>query len=124
MKKTLKRFLLISGLIFLLIAILIFRPVPIVSEDEAITKIGVVKDIYSNQGNDIVFTIENNKRRYYINRGLELGLHLEDLKQELIGKEITIKYPKYWTPLDWNNQIRHLSKLEFRDKVLFNELKD
>ena len=48
----------------------------------------------------------------------------EDLENKLIGQVVTMKYPKYWTPLDWNNSIRHISKLEFRDKVLFNELAD
>ena len=56
-------------------------------------------------------------------RGLEAGLVLDDLKAKLIGHEVVIKYPKYWTPLDWNNSIRHLSKLEFKDEVIFDELK-
>ena len=33
------------------------------------------------------------------------------------------KYPKYWTPLDWNNSVRHISKVEFDEEIIFNELK-
>lgn len=97
---------------------------PIVTEDKAISITGIVSEIYSNKGNDIIFIVENTEQKFYINRGLENNLELEDLKHKLIGQAVTMKYPKYWTPLDWNNSIRHISKLEFRDQVLFNELAD
>lgn len=116
-------FIILASLCFI-VAILIFRPVPIVTEDKAISITGIVSEIYSNKGNDIIFIVENTNQKFYINRGLENNLELEDLKNKLIGQVVTMKYPKYWTPLDWNNSIRHISKLEFRDKVLFNELAD
>ena len=110
-------------LIVSIIAVLIFRPVPIVSESKAISEIGIVKEIYSNKGNDIIFIMLNTDRKFYINRGLENGLELNNLKEKLIGNSIVMKYPKYWTPLDWNNSIRHLSKVEFKNEIIFNELK-
>jgi len=103
--------------------VLIFRPVPIVSESNAISEIGIVREIYSNKGNDIIFVMENTDRRFYINRGLENGLELNNLKEKLIGNSIVVKYPKYWTPLDWNDKIKHISKVEFNNEILFNELK-
>mgnify|MGYP007079441213 CR=1 FL=1 len=45
------------------------------------------------------------------------------MREQLVGNETTIKYPKYWTPLDWNNKTKHLSKLQVGHEVLFNELK-
>ena len=119
MKITLVSFI----LIVLIIAVLIFRPVPIVSESKAISEIGIVKEIYSNKGNDVIFIMLNTDRKFYINRGLENGLELNNLKEKLIGNSIVMKYPKYWTPLDWNNSIRHISKVEFKNEVIFNELK-
>ena len=110
-------------LIVLIIAVLIFRPVPIVSESKAISEIGIVKEIYSNKGNDVIFIMLNTDRKFYINRGLENGLELNNLKEKLIGNSIVMKYPKYWTPLDWNNSIRHISKVEFKNEIIFNELK-
>ena len=110
-------------LIFSIIAVLIFRPVPIVSESKAISEIGIVKEIYSNKGNDVIFIMLNTDRKFYINRGLENGLELNNLKEKLIGNSIVMKYPKYWTPLDWNNSIRHISKVEFKNEIIFNELK-
>ena len=110
-------------LIVSIITVLIFRPVPIVSESKAISEIGIVKEIYSNKGNDVIFIMLNTDRKFYINRGLENGLELNNLKEKLIGNSIVIKYPKYWTPLDWNNSIRHTSKVEFKNEIIFNELK-
>ena len=123
MKKIAKIILISLSLIMLIIAILIFRPVPIVSENKAISERGIVKEIYSNKGNDIIFVMENIERRFYINRGLENGLELNNLKEKLIGNPIVVKYPKYWTPIDWNNRVRHISKVEFNEEIVFNELK-
>jgi hypothetical protein len=123
MKKIAKIILITFSLTILIIAVLIFRPVPIVSENKAISENGIVTEIYTNKGNDIVFILENTKRRFYINRGLENGLELNNLKQKLIGNPIVVKYPKYWTPLDWNNSVRHISKVEYNGEILFNELK-
>ncbi|MDC0862566.1 hypothetical protein OAP68_00790 [Flavobacteriaceae bacterium] len=123
MSKLIKITLVSFSLIILIIAVLIFRPVPIVSESNAISEIGIVKEIYSNKGNDVIFVMENTDRRFYINRGLENGLELNNLKEKLIANSIVVKYPKYWTPLDWNDKIKHISKVEFNNEILFNELK-
>jgi hypothetical protein len=123
MKKIAKIILITFSLTILIIAVLIFRPVPIVSENKAISENGIVTEIYTNKGNDIVFILENTNRRFYINRGLENGLELNNLKQKLVGNPIIVKYPKYWTPLDWNNSVRHISKVEYNGEILFNELK-
>ncbi len=104
-------------------AVLVLRPVPMVTEDEAIIEKGIVLHVFEAGVKDVVFVLKDNPRKFYINRGLEAGMNLEDLKDRLIGNEIILKYPKYWTPLDWNNRIRHVSKLEFQGEVLFNELK-
>jgi hypothetical protein len=111
------------GLLTFIIGIAIFRPVPIVAESKAIVQTGVVDHIYEGGENDVVIRLQGHQRRYYINRGLENGLEIQNLRDRLIGNEVVIKYPKYWTPLDWNNTIRHMSKLEFEGEVLFNELK-
>ena len=123
LSKLIKITLVSFSLIILIIAVLIFRPVPIVSESNAISEIGIVKEIYSNKGNDVIFVMEKTDRRFYINRGLENGLELNNLKEKLIGNSIVVKYPKYWTPLDWNDKIKHISKVEFNNEILFNELK-
>ena len=109
--------LIIAGLVFIL------RPVPIVAEEDALIDSGIVSSIYGGGVKDVVFILENGKHRYYINRGLENGLDLKELREKLIGKKVTIKYPYYWTPLDWDDETKHLSKLETETEVIFNELK-
>lgn len=118
-----KKFFIAIPVLFLLLAVLILRPVPIVTEDKAIAESGVVAGIYEGGVNDVVFKLQDNNRRFYINRGLEAGLTLEGLREKLIGRKVTLKYPKYWTPLDWNNRVKHISKVEFGNEVIFNEFK-
>ena len=79
------------SLIILIIAVLIFRPVPIVSENQTISESGIVTEIYRNKGNDIIFVLENTKRRFYINRGLESGLELKNLKEKYNDLPVELK---------------------------------
>lgn len=118
-----KRIFLISilALLSLLIA-LVFKPVPIVSEDRLLSVKGTVDTIYEGGTNDVVFIINNHPVKYYINRGLESGLILEKLQRDLIGQNILLKYPKYWTPLDPKDRIKHVSKVYFEKDVIFSEV--
>lgn len=84
---------------------------------------GVVEKMKLTSGNDFVFKLKDNPVKYYINRGIESGLNYQDFEKKLMGEVVIFKYPKYWTPLDWNNTIRHISKVEQEGKVFFNELK-
>ncbi len=102
--------------------LLIMRPVPIPGENDCLVVKGTVDHIYEGGVKDVVFVLNDHKTRYYINRGLEQGLDLEQLRESLLQQEITIKYPEYWTPLDHTNSIRHISKVEFGDNVIFSEL--
>jgi len=118
-----KKMLFGIAVMFFFAAILILRPVPIVSEGEALVEKGIVNNIFEGGVKDIVIRLENNDRLYYINRGVEIGLNLEELRSKIVGNEVVLKFPKYWTPLDWNNKIRHLSKVELNNEIIFNELK-
>lgn len=104
-------------------AALVLRPVPVVSEQEALTQKGVVTHIYEGSGQDVVFRLANTQCIFYINRGLESGLSIPSFKAKLVGKEVVLKYPDYWTPLDWNQRIKHLSKVKFEGKNIYDELK-
>ena len=69
-----------------------------------------------------VITYKSLNLHFEKNRGLERGLNLEELQKELIGNNVTIRYPKHWTLLDPNNKIKHLSVLEYNGKEIFNEI--
>ncbi len=118
-----KKILYASTTLMVVLAIFTFRPVPIVSESEALVTIGVVAAIHEGGVKDAVFSLEDNTTRYYINRGLENGLDLASLRSKLIGEEVIIKYPKYGLPFFSENRVIHLSKLQHGDEVIFNELR-
>lgn len=99
-----------------------FRPVPISEEEDCLMLKGTVHTIYEAGTHDVVFKLNGHDKEFYVNRGLERGMDLEKLKAELISKEITIKYPQYWTPLDPTNSSRHISKIECNGRTVFSEI--
>ena len=70
---------------------------------------------------DIVFKLMNDESRYYINRGIESGLSVEELKEVLLGKEVYITYPPHWSFLDPMNTTKHISKLATRNEIFYSE---
>ena len=122
MKKVIVSLSIILGIAFLILGILYF-PVPIVKGENTITVEGVIVDVYEGGVNDVVFKVDGDNVSYYVNRGTELGLNVENLKKKLIGNQVMLIYPDRWTPLDRNNKSRHLSKVEFNDEIIFNELR-
>lgn len=118
-----KKIFIILSIAFVIVCVLIFRPVPIIYEEDAIEKTGIVEKIKHTEGDDYVFKLKNNPTKYYINRGTEQGLDYQTFESQVLNKKIVIKYPKYWTPLDWNNSIRHISKVELQGETLFNEFR-
>ena len=108
--------------LFVLLAAFTLRPVPTPAEKDCLITKGNVADIYEDGVNDVVFVLKGHKETYYINRGLEQGLNLAKLKKELKGKEITIKYPDYWSPLNPGKSIRHISKVEYAGTTIFSEI--
>ena len=112
-------------LIFLLfvLAAMTLRPVivPKDAKDCLVAKGKVVK-VFEGGVKDVAFRLEGDNTMYYINRGLEHGLNLEELQQELTGNHVTIRYPKHWTLLDPNNKVKHLSILEYNGREIYNEI--
>lgn len=108
--------------LFVLLAIFTLCPVPTPPEKDCITIKGTVTHIYEGGVKDVVFVLDGRKETYYINRGLEQGLNLATLKKELEGKEITIKYPDYWSLLDPGKSLRHISKIEYMGATVFSEI--
>lgn len=117
-----KRILLAAGIIvFVALCLMIFRPVPILPEEELKVAEGKIERIFEGGEKDIVFKLRDSEEFYYINRGLEQGYTLTDLRAKLIGRQVTIKYPEYWSLLG-SRYTHHLSKLEYRGEVVFSEL--
>jgi hypothetical protein len=108
------------GVVLLALGVFILRPVPIPDEKDCLIVKGKVTEINEDGVKDVVFRLAGQDKTFYVNRGLERGLELGKLRTELIGKEITIKYPKYWTPL--GNSSKHISKIETSERTIFTEV--
>lgn len=122
MKKYFNGFLIAIALLFLLLVGLVLKPVPMIAESEAIKVTGKVAGVYQTGIKDVHIAIEGSTQNYYINRGVEAGLNIKDLNQRLVGQEVTLYFPKYWTPLDWNNRVRHLSRVDHSGQIIYTEL--
>ena len=109
--------------IFFLLVVFIFIPVPISSEDNCLITEGFVQSVSEAGEKDVVIRLKECHKTFYINRGLETGLDLDVLRTKLLHNHVTIKYPKYWTPLDPLSSTRHIAKLNYGEEVIFNEMK-
>ena len=103
----------------LLFTLVMILKVPIKPESELLAIEGMVTSIFEGGVKDVCFRLEGDKNVYYINRGLENGLVLEQLQNQLIGKEVIIKYPEHW----FMKKARtiHVSILRSEGKTLYNE---
>lgn len=91
-------------------------------ENELTVTNGTVAQILEGGENDIIFRLRETDERFYINRGLEQGLTIKELRQELLGSKITLKYPEYWSLLG-GGSTHHISKVEFQGRTIFSELR-
>ena len=115
--------LLLSGAALLLVSAgLLITPIPTPEEKDCLVFTGVVEEITEGGVKDVVFKLKDVQRQYYINRGLENGLDLDALKKNLLGKEVTIKYPDYGEPLLATKAMKHISKLSYNNNTIYSEL--
>lgn len=121
MKKTIL-FVLFIGLLILFGFSL--RKVPAPLHENCSTVRGTVEKVHSPCCSDIVIQLANNKRTYYINRGLEDGLELVKMKADLEGKEIVLQKINHWTPLDPENYTVPLAEVKLNDEIYFSRMLD
>lgn len=125
MQKTGKIFFSVSFVLFVIfmwMMIQTFKPIRNVQPEEVIEIKGKVTKIEEGSGFDIAITLENDSHYYYINRGLQYGLTIEELQKELLNKNVTL-YPIHrWTIFTRDKIMGHISKLMIEDRVIFNEL--
>lgn len=116
-----ERLLLVFAGLFLVSFVLVFRPVSAADESACNITSGILVQLHEGGTNDIVFRLKDNEKIYYINRGLEQGLTLEDLGEKLLDNEVKIWSARHWTPLDPKGKTNHICKVTYKDEVLFTE---
>ncbi len=114
-----RRSLIISAFFALLVlaflSCIISNPRP---EDCKIVEVKI-GDLSEGGVNDIVFH-SNNGDRFYINRGLEQGLNLEDLNNLVVNKSVTLHLAKV---LGGRVVSEHISQLALNDSIIYTEFK-
>ena len=126
MQKTGKIFFSVSSVLFIVfmwLMIQTFRPIRNVTADDVLEIRGIVTKVEEGSGFDIVISLENDSHYYYINRGLQLGLTIEELQSKLLNKKVTLYSIHRWTIFTRDGNMGHVSKLILGDQVIFNEIK-
>ncbi len=77
---------------------------------------GVVEQISDATSYDIVFKLKGDDAIYYVNRGLERGLELNNLKAELEGKKV-----KIWHAKTGYLEGGHITQVEAGEKIIYTE---
>ena len=75
-----------------------------------------VASITEGSSYDIFFTDYQGKK-YYINRGLEQGLTLNNLKKIALNREATLHLPKF----AFGDVSNHIAQLTINDSVIYTE---
>ena len=105
------------SLLFLLYVIFIVKISPVnTNKDNSIEVSGIIDDLYVGGVKDLVFKLKKDKNIYYINRALENGFDLDEIKNELLGKEIILWYA--------HNRFRnggHMTQLKYQDSIYYTE---
>ena len=103
------------------LAFLALRPAPASELSSCETIQGIVADVQLGNSQEIVITLTNTDRVFYINRGQELGFDVNIIKDLILEEEVTLYYPHYWTPLDPTASIRNLTGIQLGDQLVFSE---
>ncbi|EZH74831.1 hypothetical protein ATO12_08820 [Aquimarina atlantica] len=107
---------------FMVAVIQTFRPVRNVQPDDVMKIEGIVTNIQEGPGFDIVITLKNDKHHYYINRGLQYQLTVEQLRSDILNKKVTLYGIERWTIFTRDKNMGHISKLIVDDTIIFNEI--
>jgi hypothetical protein len=81
---------------------------------------GQIKEISIGGVDDIVILLENNPKRYNINRGSEIGLSLDTLRKDWANKTIKIKTEREGLNLfDINDNLKEVNTISIDDSVYY-----
>lgn len=97
--------------------------VPSPTDSNTISVEGKVENIYEGGVKDVVFKLENDDRVFYINRGLENGLDLSELKDKYIGKKLTLTYINHKYLFDIFVSNSHLAEVKSDRTTIYSEFK-
>lgn len=105
--------------ILLVLGILSLRPIQNLTVEDCLEAKGKVTVLYKEGSRgDIVFKLDDENVKYYINRGEERGLEPKDFHDQYVE----LKYADHWSLLDPFGRKRHVAEISVNRKVLYTEL--
>ena len=118
-----KKIAVIFFTVFLVILfIMIIRPMPQPDSGNCKLYSGTVEQIIAGEGDkDIVIKCKAVNHIFYINRGLESGLIIDELKDSLLNKPIEVLTINHWTPLDPFSKNKHVARIIQNGKIIYDE---
>lgn len=102
---------------------LVFRPIP-VSRDNSIAINTTIDKVSEGSEDNIILKLNNTSGIFYINHGLQKGLNLDTLQQELQNREVSVLYLKsnFFSGFSPVKGTKYITELKLGDKVIYSEL--
>lgn len=114
----------LSVLTFVGIVLMALRPVPTPHKSNTRYVEAEVSEIFEGDGeNDIVIKLSGQDGSFYINRGLEKNLSIQQLQSDLLGEKIELVYISHWSPLA-SHTPRHIAEISKKGEIIYTEFKD
>jgi len=113
-------FLLFLGVIYT--AFITFKPIKKVYPKDVTPVSGIVESVTEGGGGDIHIKLKADHHNYYINKATYLGFNKEELQNLILNKEVSLCHINRWTPFTRDRVLPHISKLTYRDSIIFDEI--
>lgn len=111
-----------GGGLLLILVMMSLIPVSNPTLDDSEIATGNVELIVEEGGPfDIHIQLINDDHIYYVNRGVEKGLHPGELNEKLAGSDITIHYANHWTPLDPFGKLKPITRITHEEAIIYDQ---
>lgn len=115
--------IIIFSVVIIVVLFFIFRPTAIdrknsVSINATVTRVG------EGSQNNIIVGLERGDGTYYISHGIDNGVNIDSLRQEVLNKEVTILYLKSSFAAGFSPQanLRYITEVRIGNKIIYSEI--
>ena len=90
------------------------------SSSKEVVFTGLVEDVFIGGVNDVVIRLNKDPKRYFMNRGLEEGLTISQIRKDLINQVVVIESkPEGFNLFDIYDNLNEIDVITVYDKVLY-----
>ena len=108
--------------VLIMFSIVVLNPLPVASTSNCVKYSGIVTALSSTRSGDIVITLKDDFKQYYIYNGVAQGFTVDDLKDKLEGKTIDLLAVRPWTLLDPGPKSSHIAQITVDGSVIYDEI--